>query len=161
MFHEQSQNENENLKLNENAVESLAEIVAPEDIGIGDFIAPLHDVNQYPVRDCEGSAWETDEHGRKPSPIRVVSVRTVANFTALYRVLAVALPVVLLEDEDGDRRLMNVRAHVFGRVPAAFGEVAMRELDRTRRKEARKSRRAAEKRRARREAAFRGASGAD
>lgn len=143
------------------ALESLARIAAPEDIRVGDFVAPLHDLDQYAIRDCESSMWETDEHGRKRSPLRVATVRSVAKFTAVYRVLAVALPVVLLEDSDGDQRLMSVRAHIFGVLPAALGKVAMHELDTTRRKEKRKSRRAAEKRRVRREASFRGASGAD
>ena len=145
----------------QNVIEDLARIVAPEDIRVGDFVAPLHDLNQYPMRECESSPWETDERGRKRSPIRVVTVRTVAHFPAVYRVLAVALPVILLEDADGDHRLMSVRAHIFGTLPAALGEVAMRELDKTRRKDQRKSKRAAEKRRARRESAIRGASGAD
>lgn len=146
-------NEMENLKI----VESIAVRIAPEDIRVGDFIAPLFDLDQFALKDCEPPGFGSE----KPPRVHVVTVRTFANFPQLYRVLAVALPLVLVEDIRGERSLVTVRAKQFGRLPEAMGQIAMRDLDRRRRIEAAKRRKAARKRRERLAARRGGAEGAD
>lgn len=140
-------------------VESIAVQLAPEDIRVGDFITPLFDLEQFALKSCD----PTTAYGSADMPpkIHVLVVRTFASYPQLYRVLAVALPVVLVEDMSGERSLVTVRAKQFGRLPEAMGKIAMRDLDRRRRAEAAKRRKAAAKRKAKREAARGGADGAD
>jgi hypothetical protein len=138
-------------------VEALAVPLAPEDIRVGDYVAPTHDHDQYPLRGCDASFTGED----LPPRIHVVTVRTVCAYPRVMRVLAVALPLVLLEDAQGERSLDTVRYHGFARLPRELGQIAMRDLDRRRRKEASERRRAARARRERAEAERPGAEGAD
>jgi hypothetical protein len=139
-------------------VESIAVQLAPEDIRVGDFITPLYDLDQFMMKNCDQPPFGSAD---VPPKVHVIVVRTFANYPQLYRVLAVALPVVLVEDLSGEKSLVSVRAKQFGRLPAALGKIAMRELDRRRRTEAAKRRKAAAKRKARLEANRGGADGAD
>lgn len=139
--------------------ESLAAIVAPEDIRVGDYIAPMNDIDQFPMRPCD-EAWNP---GRPPRLV-VATVKTVA-YPRVLRVLAVALPYVLVEDVGGERQLVTVRLNEFARLPEEVGRLALVDLDRRRRAESaerRKARRARrEQRRAAQDRTGAGAEGAD
>ena len=120
-----------------NELESLAVRLAPEDIRVGDFIAPLFDLNQFPIRECDPGFAP----GQTVPKASVVTLRMVDPFPSVYRVLAVALPLILVEDADGDQSLVTVRARQFARLPQAMGLLAMRDLDRRRQREAEAERR--------------------
>lgn len=135
----------------------LASPIAPEDIRVGDYVALMNETNQIVLRNCDGDSFP------QSSPrLSVVSVRTVADFPRVLRVLGLALPFVLVEDAHGDRSLVTVRLNELARLPAGVGELALRDLDRRRRKEAAKRRAdAARRRHARDRPGALGADGAD
>lgn len=112
--------------------------VAPEDVREGDVVVVLHEIDQILGR-VSGSG---EVAGTLPE-FKVVRARSMPNFLRPLRVIAVALPVVLVEDTDGDESLVDVRLKELGRLPAALGVRVMRRLDERRREEA--AQKAAEK----------------
>lgn len=112
--------------------------VAPEDVREGDVVVVLHEIDQILGR--VGGSGETP--GTLPE-FKVVRARSMPHFLRPLRVLAVALPVVLVEDPDGEESLVDVRLKELGRLPPAMGVRVMRRLDERRREEA--AQRAAEK----------------
>lgn len=138
-------------------LQTLAALVGPEDIRAGDYLASMNDVDQFAMRACESDAIP----GAGPK-VTFVTARSVTCFPRVLRVLAVGLPFVLVEDERGEKQLVTVRLHEFARLPPELGRVAMRELDRRRKRERAKRREEAAKRReARDRPGTPGAEGAD
>jgi len=120
---------------------TLAVPVAPEDIRVGDFVASMNDVHQYVLRGCDA-----DPQLGRPPQVHIVTVRTIGVFPRVYRVLAVGLPFVLVEDSGGLTSLLTCRLAELARLPPAMGRRAMRRIDRRRRRAAAKRREAAAER---------------
>ncbi len=136
---------------------TLARPVAPEDIRVGEYIAPMNEVLQFVQRGCEQD-WAP---GDRAPRMHVVSARVIDSLPRVLRVVAVAIPFILVEDSNGCVSLETCRLVEFARLPAALGRRALREADRRSRAEAAKRRKAADERRARRDRPGAGAEGAD
>ena len=141
---------------------ALATPVAPEDIRVGDYVAEMNVITQYVMRGCDESDWQP---GDRAPRLHLIAMRAVDAFPRLFRVLAIGLPFVYVEDAGGTTFLLTCRLTELARVPEEMGKRAMRDLDRRRRKERRekaaKRRAHAEKRRAKRDEVGAGAEGAD
>lgn len=136
---------------------ALATPVAPEDIRVGDYLAPMNETMQFVLRGCEPD-WQG---GDRPPRVHVVTARLVESFPQVMRVLGVGLPFLLVEDLNGTASLTTCRLAEFARLPKEMGQRAMRDLDRRRRKESAKRRARVAKRRAKGDLLGAGASGAD
>ncbi len=135
----------------------IARPVAPEDIRVGDYIAPMNESMQFVLRGCDQD-WSPGD--REPR-IHVMSARMVDSMPRVMRVVAVAVPFILVEDSSGCTSLVTCRLVDFARLPPEMGRRAMREADRRHREEAAKRRKRSEQRRARQDRPGAGAEGAD
>lgn len=91
----------------------VAREVAPEDIRRGDFIAVLHELDENVPFLTAGDQCTT--------PVHVVRVWLLPRYPQAFRVLAVSLPFVLMEEHDNDKRLLDVRQVRIARLSPALG----------------------------------------
>lgn len=87
--------------------------VAPEDIRRGDFIALLHELDENVPFLTAGDQCT--------APVRVVRVWLLPRYPQAFRVLAVSLPFVLIEEHDNDKRLLDVRQVRIARLSPVLG----------------------------------------
>jgi len=82
---------------------SLAETVAPEDLCVGDYVAILNEINEYP-----SFLWCRDPELNPPhEPIRVQW--RACDGGKPFKVRAVCLPFVLLKNPNGKHKSIDIR----------------------------------------------------
>ncbi len=92
----------------------VARAVAPEDVRPGDYIIPLHVVNEYrPLPWQCDNAWQAQTVRRLELP---------ATGAPPVHVLEVCLPLLLVRMPQGKHRLIDVRRFRLARVSEQFGQ---------------------------------------
>jgi hypothetical protein len=101
-------------------IQTTSKVLAPEDISTGDYIAPLSMTFEFLdfFRECRTG----------PPEVCRLSVMPCA-FTP-YKVTAVCLPFVLVEDAKGDSATLDVRRYVLARLDEDFAQAAMKKARR-------------------------------
>jgi hypothetical protein len=99
---------------------TLARALAPEDIGVGDFVAVLHEITEWP-------SWFWCDNALVAAPSEVVQIRYLPRDDAVaLKVESVCLPFVLVKLPCGERRTVDVRRHRLARLGAKFAKAARR-----------------------------------
>lgn len=88
-----------------------ARAVAPEDIRCGDVIAVLHEIE-------ERVPYVTPEEC-PTRQVRTIQAWILPSYPRAYRVLALSLPFILVEDHDRDKQLLDVRQAQIARLSRA------------------------------------------
>jgi len=120
----------ENLTDTRTAVEpqELTRPVAPEDIRAGDYLVVLKCVYQLLYCPDGDPSWQ---------PPRVVSIELLPFCTELPgKVLEVSLPLIYVKTAAGEREIVDVRTHRFGRVSDRFGRAVFKREKKKREKDA-------------------------
>jgi len=95
---------------------STTRVLAPEDIAPGQFVAPLYRIFERPA----GSYCDESIESRDLGTLRWRAMIS----DGPYRVLDVCLPLVLVEDADGDKSQLDTRDTVIARLSDAYGQRA-------------------------------------
>jgi hypothetical protein len=109
------------MKIEKNRkIRGVAKALAPEDIACGDYlIATRVDVELVPCPDADSV---------RTGGVGVVRLSLTPWNLGPWRVLAVNLPAVLVEDVKGAREIMDSRRWRFARVAPAFGKRAFKAI---------------------------------
>lgn len=111
---------------------SLARTLAPEEVRVGDFVAVLHEIVEFP-------SWYWDLGALPPhEPVRVA--KTPEHGGVPLAVEAVCLPFVLVKSPCGAHRTLDVRANRLARVDADFAAAVKRVVRQARAKATRAAR---------------------
>ncbi len=105
--------------MNENDVRpnSLAKVIAPEDLNEGDLIAVLNVVDEIVPMLLMREAWQDS---KAMEPLRVMYLP--CGDPAPMKVEAVCLPFVLVKQADGVVRTIDVRRYRLARLPVDYGK---------------------------------------
>lgn len=105
--------------MNENDVRpnSLAKVIAPEDLCEGDLIAVLNVVDEFVPMLLTREAWQ---ESKSVEPLRVMYLP--CGDPAPMKVEAVCLPFVLVKQADGAVRTLDVRRYRLARLPIEYGK---------------------------------------
>lgn len=115
---------------------SLAKSLAPEDVRVGDYVAPLHETYDY-----ASFFWCCDDALEDRS--QTVPIRFVASGSGEpLRVKAFCLPFVLVKHPVRGDFTLDIRRHQLARLDRAYGKLAWKSLkqrkDATKRKRSKK-----------------------
>jgi hypothetical protein len=101
-------------------IQTTSKVLAPEDISPGDYIAPLSNTVEFLdlYRDC------------RTGPPEVCRLSVTACAFTPYKVTAVCLPFVLVEDAKGDGATLDVRRCTLARLDEDFAQAAMKKTRR-------------------------------
>lgn len=117
---------------------SLAKVLAPEDIHVGDYLAVLNVVYEWPSFFwCSDSALED-----RKKPVRIEFTPERGGIP--LKVKAVCLPFVMVSDPNGNHLPLDVRQHRVAKLATDYGKESWAALKstgkRSRKKRRRKSR---------------------
>lgn len=101
---------------------SLAKPLAPEDVCVGDYVAPLHETYELPtfLWGCDSGFVDRSE---------MIPVRFVPDYcVAPLKVEAICLPFVLVKHPVRGRNSLDVRRYQLARLDQSFGRIAWKAL---------------------------------
>jgi hypothetical protein len=118
-------------KTNNTNKTSLAASVAPEDLGIGDFVAVLNEIHEYPaIVWCDLGSGSADE---------LIRVRTCATDGGTpLKIKAICLPFVYAKSPEGSTRTIDIRQVQLVRLKKRYSETIWNDLRKQRAKEKKK-----------------------
>tara|TARA_R110000744_G_scaffold365777_2_gene474665 strand:+ start:405 stop:821 length:417 start_codon:yes stop_codon:yes gene_type:complete len=96
---------------------SLARVLAPEDVAAGQFVMVLNEQHQYPCGRCN------DSNDPEYVVVEVVMRPDEASMPRL--VVAVCLPFVIVESISGTKEMLDVRSKRLARVSDSFVYAAL------------------------------------
>lgn len=100
------------------SVTALARSLAPEDVRVGDFVAPLHETVDFP-----SFFWCCD--AELTNRIETVPIRFVAQGSGVpLKVKAVCLPFVLVKHPLYGVHALDVRCHQLAKLDRDYGKTA-------------------------------------
>jgi len=104
------------------AKSTLAKSLGPEDVRVGDYVAPLHETYDYP-----SFVWCSDAELTNRS--ETVPIRFVAQGSGVpLKVKAICLPFVLVKHPTRGVYAIDVRCHQLARLDREYAAVAWRAL---------------------------------
>jgi len=102
---------------------ALSRPLAPEDVGIGDYVVVTHDTVQVLMENCLPGATQALQLAR----VRYIPYR--AGWP--YRVVSVCVPFVIVQDFEGDVEHLDLRQHSISRVDKHYFLSARRRYRKT------------------------------
>jgi hypothetical protein len=110
----------------QNASETTARAIAPEDIKVGSYLAVLNIVGEYLPLSCADAAWN-----RSVELVRVLWLPwgpgPIGSGEPL-KVKAVCLPFVLVRTIKGELRTLDVRRYRFAQLNDGYGRKVFKKL---------------------------------
>jgi len=102
-----------------------SQIVAPEDIRLGDFVCLLRVVQEW-IPFFDNAPWHRD-------PLRRVEMMPCDEQLPM-RVVEVCLPFIMVKQTDGTHRVLDIRRHRLARVARIYGQSVFSRMKRERKK---------------------------